>query len=90
MQIYQFWRRFSQSSLNDRQRKVINKLLEAGDLGFEGGLTNKKYVGMTKTRRETAKRDMADLVRRGILFQNPGAGRSVNYKLCFPPFETER
>ena len=90
VQIYKFWRRFSQSSLNDRQRKVINKLLEAGEFGFEGGLTNKKYVGMTKTSRETAKRDMAELVRRGILIQNPGAGRSVNYKLCFPPFENDR
>ncbi len=44
--------------------------------GFEGGLTNRKYRGITKTTRETAKRDMSDLVTKGILVKMPGGGRS--------------
>ena len=62
-----FWSNIREVALNDRQRKVITRLLDAGLGGFEGGLNNRKYVGMTKVSRETAKRDLADLVQKGIL-----------------------
>jgi Fic family protein len=75
------WQEMSYLNLNDRQRKVINRLFESGEGGFEGGLTNRKYVGMAGTTRETAKRDIADLVSKGILVRNPGAGRNVSYRL---------
>jgi len=77
------WQQIESLGLNDRQRKVINRLLEAGPGGFEGGLTNQKYRGMTKTTRETAKRDIADLVAKGILAKDPNAGgRSTSYDLA--------
>jgi len=79
-----FWQRCAEVTLNVRQQKVINRLLDAGPLGFEGGLTNRKYRGMTRVSRETAKRDMADLVEKGILKKNAGGGRSVNYDLVWP------
>lgn len=79
-----FWQRHTEISLNKRQRKVINRLLDAGPGEFTGGLTNRKYVGMTKVSRETAKRDIADLLRKGILVKNPGGGRSANYDLAWP------
>ncbi|MDP8258212.1 MAG: Fic family protein [Candidatus Aadella gelida] len=72
-----FWREHIETQLNKNQRKVINKLLE----GFEGGLTTRKYVSMTRTSRATAYRDIADLVKKGILIQNKGKGRSVSYSL---------
>lgn len=78
------WHHIAHLRLNERQRKVVNRLFEAGPGGFEGGLTNRKYRGITKTTRETAKRDMADLVAKGILVRNPGGGRSVNYDLEWP------
>lgn len=78
------WQELARFSLNERQRKVINRLFDAGPEGFEGGLTNRKYVGLTSTTRETAKRDIADLVSKGILVRNPGAGRSVSYHLAVP------
>jgi len=78
-----FWERHAQAELSQRQRKVINRLLDAGSGGFEGGLTNRKYVGMTRTSRETAKRDIAALVRQGLLVKNPGGGRSVSYDLVW-------
>ena len=75
------WQQIVHLGLNERQRKVVNRLLEAGPGGFQGGLTNRKYRGITKTTRETAKRDMADLVSKGILKKNPGGGRSTSYDL---------
>ncbi|MEW6078386.1 MAG: Fic family protein [Thermodesulfobacteriota bacterium] len=76
-----FWRNVADHNLNDRQKKAVNKLLDAGPGGFEGGLTNKKYRAMTRTTRETAKRDLIQLVGMGILKKNPGGGRSVSYDL---------
>jgi len=76
-----FWQSHAETDLNERQRKVLNRLLDVGVDDFQGGLTNRKYVGMTKASRETAKRDMADLVEKGILVRQAGGGRSVSYRL---------
>ncbi len=43
-----FWRMHAQTSLNERQHKVINRLLDAGPNGFEGGLTTRKYASWPK------------------------------------------
>jgi Fic family protein len=83
LQKARFWQSHSETSLNVRQRKVVNRLLDAGPGNFTGGLTNRKYVGMTRVSRETAKRDIADLVDKGILMRNPGGGRSVSYDLVY-------
>ncbi len=57
-----FWQRYAQIGLKERQAKVINRLLEAGPGGFEGGLTNRKYAGMGHISKATAQRELADLV----------------------------
>lgn len=79
----QFWRLHSQVELNQRQRKVINRLLDAGVGGFAGGLTNKKYAGMTKTSKTTSYREITDLLNKNILVKNPGKGRNVSYDLAW-------
>jgi Fic family protein len=84
MQKSRFWQYHSQTGLNDRQRKVVNRLLEAGPGGFEGGLTNRKYAGIAHVSRATAQRDLADLVHKGVLGVNPGSGRSASYDLEGP------
>ena len=83
MQKARFWKRHAQTQLNDRQRKAINRLLEAGPGGFEGGMTNRKYAGITHISRATAQRELADLVTKGILRPNPGKGRSASYDLVW-------
>jgi Fic family protein len=83
MQKVRFWKRFAQTELNDRQCKAINRLLEAGPDGFEGGMTNRKYAGMTQVSRATAQRELANLVGKGILRPNPGGGRSASYDLVW-------
>ncbi len=79
--IAKFWQLHKSLVLNDRQIKIVQKLLEAEPQGFEGGLNNRKYVSMTKTSRETAKRELSDLEGKGILVRNPGGGRSTSYSL---------
>ncbi|MGH6979481.1 MAG: Fic family protein [Brevundimonas sp.] len=73
-----FWEVLAGQPLNERQRKVVNRLLD----GFEGKLTNAKWAALTKTSPDTALRDINDLVSRGILAREPGGGRSTSYSLC--------
>jgi Fic family protein len=76
-----FYRNTTDIPLNQRQIKVLKKLLERLPDDFGGGLTNRKYVAMTNTSPETAKRDLKDMVLHGLLIQNPGGGRSTSYRL---------
>ena len=77
-----FWKKYSQTTMNDRQRKVVNKLLDTGVGEFKGGLTTRKYGSLTKTSRATAFREISDLVNKKVLRQNSeGKGRSVSYDL---------
>lgn len=67
-------------NLNDRQLKVVLKIFDKGIEGFEGGMTAKKYIAITKTSKATATRDLQDLVSKKI-FKAIGGGRSVRYEL---------
>lgn len=77
-----FWLRHQSTSLNERQRKVLNRLLDAGPDGFEGGITTRKYMSLTKTSRATAYRELADLVEKGCLAPTDKAGRSSGYEVA--------
>jgi Fic family protein len=77
-----FWSDHKHLGLNERQRKVLNKMLEAGPGRFEGGLTQRKYVGMTGASAATAWRDIEDLLKKGLIAQGDAAGRSTYYNLA--------
>ena len=68
------------NSLNDRQQKVVQRMLDEGYQGFEGGMNARKYVSITKTSKATATRDLQDLVEKGI-FKPTGGGRSTRYEI---------
>ena len=68
------------SQLNERQLKVINKMLASGADGFEGGITAAKYMRIAKISKATATRDLQYLHEIGVLLQE-GLGRSVRYQL---------
>lgn len=72
-----FWEQHSQTSLNNRQRIMLNKLLD----GFDGKLTSSKWAKITKTSSDTALRDIQDLISKGILQKEAQGGRSTNYEL---------
>jgi len=81
---FDFWNQHAQAQLNERQKKVLNRILEAGCGKFEGGLTTRKYVSIAKTSRATAFREIADMLDKKILQQLPGKGRSVHYDIIWP------
>jgi Fic family protein len=72
-----FWETYASTSLNDRQRLVINRLLD----GFEGKLTSSKWAKLTKSSQATAGRDIDDLESKGILQKENAGGRSTSYSL---------
>jgi Fic family protein len=73
----QFWERNAGASFNDRQRKIINQLLN----GFDGKLTSSKWAKLAKCSQDTALRDIEDLVRKGVLKKDAAGGRSTTYSL---------
>jgi Fic family protein len=75
-----FWEAIAGVAINDRQRLVLNRLLD----GFEGKLTTTKYAKLAKCSQDTALRDILPLVERGILVRNPEGGRSTSYALAMP------
>ena len=79
----EFWRAHAQDKLTERQKKAINRLLDAGPDGFEGGLTTQKFVSMTHCSRVTAYRELDQLLEMGIL-RRCGQGRAVRYELDLP------
>ena len=70
-----FWKQHAGQSFNDRQRKVLNRLLD----GFDGKLTSTKWAKLTKCSQDTALRDITDLVERKILTKEDAGGRSTSY-----------
>jgi Fic family protein len=74
------WQRINRRPVNDRQRLVINRMLE----GWKGFLSSSKYAKLAKCSADTALRDIRELLGRGILVQNPGSGRSTSYRLADP------
>jgi Fic family protein len=73
-----YWEWLRDVPLNERQRLVINRLLE----GFEGKLTTSKWAALTKSSQDTALRDVQQLVDRGVLVRNAAGGRSTSYSLA--------
>jgi Fic family protein len=79
-----FWEAHGIEPFNERQRKVINRLLE----GFEGKLTSSKWAALGKCSQDTASRDIDDLLQRGILVRSAAGGRSTSYSLSI--YEAEQ
>lgn len=73
-----FWRTHPGESFNDRQRLILNKMLD----GLEGKMTSSKWAKMVKCSQDTAGRDIVDLVERGILVKDKAGGRSTSYSLA--------
>ena len=78
MQKARFWEHQAGTALNDRQRDMLNRLLN----GFEGKLTSSKWAKIAKTSQDTAARDITDLVAKGILVRDEAGGRSTSYSLA--------
>ena len=74
---HKFWNQFATEVKNDRQKRMLNKLLD----GFTGKLTTSKWAKMNKCSQDTALRDIHDLINKGMLQKEKAGGRSTNYEL---------
>ena len=72
-----FWNKHSKTIINERQKRIINKLLD----GFEGKLTSSKWAKIAKCSKDTAIRDINDLIYKDMLQKETAGGRSTNYEL---------
>lgn len=76
-----FWQTHIDTTINDRQRKLLNKLMD----GFDGKLTSSKWAKIAKCSKDSAVRDINDLIDKGILQKEEAGGRSTNYELIGIP-----
>ncbi len=76
-----FWRRFAETPMNERQVKLLNRLLD----GFEGKLTTSKWAAIAKCSPDTALRDINELLAQGALRKSAAGGRSTSYEMNEPP-----
>lgn len=74
---HKFWNRNSSKLQNERQKLILNKLLD----GFDGTLTSSKWAKISKCSADTALRDIQDLINKGILKKSASGGRSTSYEL---------
>ncbi len=74
----ELWNRINQKPVNDRQRLIINRMLEDEFTGF---INTSKYAKLAKCSNDTGLRDIQELKQRGIFIKNPGSGRSTSYRL---------
>lgn len=81
LQKARFWETHAETLLNERQKLMLNKLLN----GFTGKLTTSKWAKIAKCSHDTALRDITDLIEKGILAKEEGGGRSTSYQLPFNP-----
>lgn len=79
-----FWQRHVATVLNERQRKLLNKLMD----GFNGKLTSSKWAKIAKCSKDSAVRDINDLIEKGILQKEKAGGRSTNYELIGLPADS--
>jgi Fic family protein len=80
-----FWQRWATTPLNERQVKLLNKLLD----GFDGKLTSSKWAAIAKCSPDTALRDINDLLALGVLRKSDAGGRSTSYVLDEHPTGSE-
>jgi len=79
-----FWQAHRESELSVEQVKVLNRLLDGGDRGFEQGISAGQYQAVAKVSKATATRHLAELLDKGCLQRLPGGGRSTRYRINYP------
>ncbi|RON46887.1 cell filamentation protein Fic [Pseudomonas frederiksbergensis] len=79
-----FWQAHRESGLTAEQTKVLNRLLDGGERGFEEGISAAQYQAVAKVSKATATRHLAELLEKGCLKRLPGGGRSTRYQVSHP------
>ncbi len=77
-----FWQAHRSQTLSTEQIKVLNRLLDGGEKGFENGISAAQYQAVAKVSKATATRHLSDLLEKGCLERLPGGGRSTRYQIA--------
>lgn len=85
-----FWQALRESSLTAEQTKVLNRLLDGGERGFENGISAAQYQAVAKVSKATATRHLAELLEKGYLTRLPGGGRNTRYQIRYPDASTDQ
>ncbi len=78
-----FWQTHRSQALSAEQIKVLNRLLDGGEHGFEDGISAAQYQAVTKVSKATATRHLGDLLEKGCIVRLPGGGRSTRYQVSY-------
>ena len=81
LQKRRFWQQFHTENFSGEQRKVLNRLLDGGERGFEEGISAAQYQKVAKVSKATATRHLSDLLSKGCIEKLPGGGRSTRYQI---------
>ena len=76
-----FWQTHRSQTLSAEQIKVLNRLLDGGERGFENGISAAQYQAAAKVSKATATRHLGDLLEKGCIVRLPGGGRSTRYQV---------
>jgi len=76
-----FWQTHRNQTFSAEQTKVLNRLLDGGERGFEAGISAAQYQAVAKVSKATATRHLSDLVAKGCITRLPGGGRSTRYQV---------
>ncbi|GAA6132206.1 Fic family protein [Halopseudomonas sabulinigri] len=76
-----YWQKRRTLALSVEQKKVLNRLLDGGERGFEQGISAAQYQAVAKVSKATATRHLADLLDKGCIERLPGGGRSTRYQV---------
>ncbi|MGE8454315.1 MAG: Fic family protein, partial [Pseudomonadales bacterium] len=77
-----FWQAHRSQTLSAEQVKVLNRLLDGGERGFENGISAAQYQAVAKVSKATATRHLSDLLEKGCIERLPGGGRSTRYQIA--------
>lgn len=78
-----FWQQYQHIELSAEQIKVLNRLLDGGEKGFEQGISASQYQKVTKVSKATATRHLSDLLAKGCIQKLPGGGRNTRYHIKY-------
>ena len=84
-----FWQAHRTESLLPEQIKVLNRLLDGGEKGFEDGISAAQYQAVAKVSKATATRHLSELLEKQCLIRLPGGGRSTRYQISRSGLDAE-
>ncbi len=76
-----FWQKNMGVSLSEREIRILNMFLD----GYEAKITTKTWANLADCSKDTAQRDIQDLVSKGILMDDTPGTKRPSYSIIYDP-----